>query len=151
MAETKVQQVQDSTTSADTVGGIQEGANGETPQNTPDAAAVGATTPDSGNKEVTVRIPQGSSELTENAYTPNPVEVNVGDTVTWINDDITPHTATSGSSSSGSTGMFGGTDDSPEIIRPDVQASHYIRRSWCVQIRLHSASKHGRNVIATEQ
>ena len=108
-----------STTSADTVGGIQEGANGETPQNTPDAAAAAATTPDAGNKEVTVRIPQGSSELTENAYAPNPVEVNVGDTVTWINDDITPHTATSGSSSSGSTGMFGGTDDSPEIIGPD--------------------------------
>jgi plastocyanin len=71
------------------------------------------------NEEVTVRIPQGASELTDDAYTPNPVEVNVGDTVTWINDDLTTHTATSGSSSSGSTGMFGGTDDSPEIIGPE--------------------------------
>jgi len=68
------------------------------------------------NEEVTVRIRQGASELTNDAYTPNPVEVNVGDTVTWINDDLTTHTATSGSSSSGSTGMFGGTDDSPEIM-----------------------------------
>ena len=85
----------------------------------PKWAGCCTTTPDAGNKEVTVRIPQGSSELMRNAYTPNPVEVNVGDTVTWINDDITPHTATSGSSSSGSTGMFGGTDDSPEIIGPD--------------------------------
>jgi plastocyanin len=57
--------------------------------------------------------------LTEDAYTPNPVEVNVGGTVTWINDDLAPHTATAGSSSSGSTGMFGGTDDSPEIIGPE--------------------------------
>jgi len=77
------------------------------------------------NEEVTVRIPQGSSELTEDAYVPNPVEVNVGDTVTWINDDITPHTATSGSSSSGSTGMFGGTDDAPEIIGPDGDAQSF--------------------------
>jgi plastocyanin len=71
------------------------------------------------NEEVIVRIPEGASELTEDAYTPNPVEVNVGGTVTWINDDLAPHTATAGSSSSGSTGMFGGTDDSPEIIGPE--------------------------------
>src|SRR5215210_1739179 len=71
------------------------------------------------NEEVIVRIPEGASELTEDAYTPNPVEVNVGGTVTWINDDLAPHTATSGSSSSGSTGMFGGTDGSPEIIGPE--------------------------------
>jgi plastocyanin len=71
------------------------------------------------NEEVIVRIPQGSSSFTDNAYAPNPVEVNVGGTVTWINDDFTSHTATSGSPSSGSTGMFGGTDDSPEIIGPE--------------------------------
>jgi plastocyanin len=71
------------------------------------------------NDEVIVRIPQGSSSFTDNAYAPNPVEVNVGGTVTWINDDFTSHTATSGSPSSGSTGMFGGTDDSPEIIGPE--------------------------------
>jgi plastocyanin len=71
------------------------------------------------NQEVIVRIPQGASELTDDAYSPNPVEVSVGDTVTWINDDSTTHTATSGTSDSGSTGMFGGTDDSPEIIDPD--------------------------------
>ncbi len=70
-------------------------------------------------EEVTVRIPQGSSSLTDNAYVPNPVEVNVGSTVTWINDDFTSHTATSGTPNSGSTGMFGGTDDSPEIIGPE--------------------------------
>ena len=71
------------------------------------------------NEEVIVRIPEGASELTEDAYSPNPVEVNVGGTVTWINDDLAPHTATAGSSSSGSTGMFGGTDDSPDIIGPE--------------------------------
>ena len=141
-----------SATSADTAGGTPEGVTGETPQNTPDVAAGAATTPDAGNKEVTVRIPQGSSELTENAYTPNPVEVNVGDTVTWINDDITPHTATSGSSSSGSTGMFGGTDDSPEIIGPDGGRQSFtfdeagVFKYYCT---LHPNMVG--NVIATEQ
>jgi plastocyanin len=30
-----------------------------------------------------------------NSYNPNPLEVNVGETVTWINDDSVIHTATS--------------------------------------------------------
>ena len=86
-------------------------------ENTTDTDTEGG--PEEETEDVIVRIPQGASDLTEDAYTPNPVEVNVGDTVTWINDDLTTHTATSGSSSSGSTGMFGGTDDSPEIIGPE--------------------------------
>ena len=73
----------------------------------------------SNNEEVIVRIPQGFSSLTNDAYNPNPVEVNTGNTVTWVNDDLTSHTATSGTPDSGSTGMFGGTDDSPEIIGPE--------------------------------
>jgi plastocyanin len=71
------------------------------------------------NEEAIVRIPQGSSSLTDDAYAPNPIEVSIGDTVTWINDDLTSHTATSGTPDSGATGMFGGTDDSPEIIGPE--------------------------------
>jgi plastocyanin len=71
------------------------------------------------NEEVIVIITQDSSTLTDDAYRPNPIEVNTGDTVTWINEDFTSHTATSGSPESGSTGMFGGTDDSPEIIGPE--------------------------------
>lgn len=70
-------------------------------------------------EEVVVRIPQGSSSLTDDAYQPNPIEVSVGGTVTWVNDDFTAHTATSGTADSGSTGIFGGTDDSPELIGPE--------------------------------
>ena len=69
-------------------------------------------------EEVTVTIPRGASELRDDAYLPNPVEVAVGGTVTWINDDSTRHTATSGRSSTGSTGIFGGTEAEPEIIGP---------------------------------
>src|SRR5215216_3852627 len=125
----------ENTTATDIEGGTEEEAEGATGTATTttsdedDLPSAGADTivedDDAGTDEVTVRIPEGASELTEDAYTPNPVEVNVGSTVTWINDDSTPHTATSGSSSSGSTGAFGGTDDSPEIIGPegDTQSS----------------------------
>ena len=34
-----------------------------------------------------------------NSYNPNPIEVRVGDTVTWINDDSSPHTVTSSNDS----------------------------------------------------
>jgi plastocyanin len=37
-----------------------------------------------------------------NSYSPNPIEVKVGDTVTWINNDSSPHTVTSSSSSNDS-------------------------------------------------
>ena len=44
----------------------------------------------------TVSIVEGSSALTTDAYAPNPIQVSVGGTVTWTNDDAQPHTATSG-------------------------------------------------------
>ncbi len=37
-----------------------------------------------------------SSGLSNNAFQPNSVQVQVGDTVTWTNDDSQPHTVTSG-------------------------------------------------------
>ena len=37
----------------------------------------------------------GNSE--QNSYNPNPIEIKVGDTVTWINDDSSPHIVTSSS------------------------------------------------------
>jgi amicyanin len=35
-----------------------------------------------------------------NSYNPNLIEIKVGDTVTWINNDSSPHTVTTSSSSS---------------------------------------------------
>ena len=47
----------------------------------------------------TVSIVPGSSRLTGNGgFQPSPIQLQVGDTVTWINDDLEPHTVTSGSS-----------------------------------------------------
>lgn len=41
-----------------------------------------------------VSIVSGSSTLTTTAYAPNPVSVAVGGSVTWTNNDNTPHTST---------------------------------------------------------
>ena len=49
-----------------------------------------------GNATNSVSIVPGSSTLTTDAYQPNPVQVSVGSTVTWTNNDAQPHTATSG-------------------------------------------------------
>jgi nitrite reductase (NO-forming) len=56
-------------------------------------AETGAT---GGDGATGVSIVSGSSSLTTDAYAPNPVQVGVGDMVTWTNDDSQPHTATSG-------------------------------------------------------
>ena len=61
--------------------------------------AVGANTDNSvfaqGDK-VQASIVPGSSTLTDKAYSPNPIEVKVGQTVVWTNDDTAFHTVTSG-------------------------------------------------------
>ena len=57
-------------------------------------------------KEVKVSIVPGASTLADKAFSPNPVNIKVGDTITWVNDDTLFHTVTSGSpsSSGGETG-----------------------------------------------
>jgi aldose sugar dehydrogenase len=65
-----------------------------------------------------VSIVPDSSELTDTAYQPNPVQVSVGDTVTWTNDDATTHTVTSGED-----GQPDGTFDS-SIMAPGQTFSH---------------------------
>jgi plastocyanin len=43
-----------------------------------------------------VSIVEEASEMSDQAYNPNPVKVKSGDTVIWSNDDIQAHTVTSG-------------------------------------------------------
>ncbi len=47
--------------------------------------------------QVQSTIVPGASTLTDTAYSPNPIEVTVGQTVLWTNDDSAFHTVTSGS------------------------------------------------------
>jgi plastocyanin len=53
-----------------------------------------AAAPPAGGTKVS--IVQGAVSKTTDAYDPNPVQAKAGDTVTWTNNDSTPHTATSG-------------------------------------------------------
>ena len=48
------------------------------------------------NEKIQVSIVPGATFLTDTAYHPNPVEVNVGQTVLWTNKDFSFHTVTSG-------------------------------------------------------
>jgi plastocyanin len=49
-----------------------------------------------GEEKVQVSIVPGSTLLTDTAYDPNTVELAVGQTVLWINNDSAFHTVTSG-------------------------------------------------------
>jgi plastocyanin len=71
------------------------GANATTTGTTGNTTGTG-TTGGGGGGATSVSIVPGSSSLTTDAYSPNPIQVGVGDTVTWTNDDAQPHTATSG-------------------------------------------------------
>src|SRR5215217_5784934 len=62
--------------------------------NATNATATGAS---SANTGTSVSIVSGSSSLTDTAFSPNPIQVSVGNTVTWTNNDSQPHTVTSGS------------------------------------------------------
>src|SRR5918999_5992251 len=70
-------------------------SNATTTGTTGNATGTG-TTGGEGGGAISVSIVPGSSSLTTDAYSPNPVQVSVGSTVTWTNDDAQPHTATSG-------------------------------------------------------
>jgi plastocyanin len=61
-----------------------------------------------------VSIVPSSSILTTDAFSPNPIQVSVGTTVTWTNDDAQPHTVNSGENATPS-GLF----DSP-IMAPQA-------------------------------
>ncbi len=70
-------------------------SNATTTGTTGNATGTG-TTGGEGGGGTSVSIVPGSSSLTTDAFQPNPIQVGVGDTVTWTNNDAQPHTATSG-------------------------------------------------------
>lgn len=73
---------------------------------------------------VNVDMATGASTKTTDAYSPNPVNVNVGDTVIWTNNDSpNTHTATSGTPSAGPDGKFGGTAAAPFSVTIAPRAS----------------------------
>jgi plastocyanin len=51
-----------------------------------------------------VTIPMNAATMGDKAYSPNPVDVKVGQGVTWSNDDSQIHTATSGAAGAADAG-----------------------------------------------
>jgi plastocyanin len=76
--------------------------------------ATNATMTGAGNATTSVSIVSGASTLTTDAFSPNPIQVSVGSTVTWTNNDAQAHTVNSGDSPTQS-GLF----DSP-IMAPQA-------------------------------
>jgi len=72
--------------------------------------ALTLTMPQAFAEDVSVSTPQGTSvpgcETTNECYIPYKVTINVGDTVTWSNDDTAAHTVTGGSAADGPSGVF---------------------------------------------
>ena len=60
------------------------------------------TSPSPGTNGTAVSIVSGAGLLTTTAYSPNPLTITAGSTVTWTNRDTVTHTTTS------DTGLFDG-------------------------------------------
>ena len=74
------------------------GSSSTSPSVTPDPAPAGSTT---------VTIVTGASTLTNSAYSPNPLVVSVGTTVSWLNNDGTTHNSVA------SNGLFSSPNLAP--------------------------------------
>ena len=72
---------------------------------------------------VSVSIVPCSSSLTTDAFSPNPVQVSIGATVTWTNDDAQPHTATSGENGT-PNGKFDSSPNFNPLLVPGQTLSH---------------------------
>lgn len=87
---------------------------------TPPAASTGG--------EGKVSIIPGSTSKTQNAFDPNPVQVKVGDTVTWTNNDSTPHTVTSGSNGQ-PDGKFNSSPNLNPLLAPGQTFQHTFEQA----------------------
>jgi plastocyanin len=75
---------------------------------------------------ISVSIVPGASTLTNTAFQPNPVNVKVGDTVRWTNDDNTIHTVIEGNPATGGE-VEGGF--ASEILGPGVTFEHTFNQT----------------------
>jgi nitrite reductase (NO-forming) len=75
------------------------------------------------NNEMEVSIVKGATTLNDKAYSPNPLSIKVGNTVTWINKDNTIHTVTSGKPNSPEAGQLFDSGLT-SLIMPSKSFSH---------------------------
>jgi plastocyanin len=119
--ETGANATANATTTANVTTTTNATTTGNTTGNTT-GTTTGATT-GGGGATTGVSIVPGSSSLTDTAYQPNPVQVSVGDTVTWTNDDTQPHTVTSGQNGQ-PDGKFDSSPNFNPLLAPGQTFSH---------------------------
>src|SRR5215212_2356175 len=127
--ETRAIETTNVTTTEEAVGTAAEGGAtstnateaGANATQTGEATATGAS--GGGGAATSVSIVPGSSTLTDTAFSPNPVEVSVGATVTWTNDDTQPHTVVSGANAQPS-GEFDSSPNFNPLMAPKQTFEH---------------------------
>ena len=76
-----------------------------------------------GNNGATVTIVKGATTLNDKAFSPNPIKIKVGDTITWINEDNNIHTVSSGKPNSPDAGRLFDSGLT-SLITPSKSYSH---------------------------
>jgi plastocyanin len=80
----------------------------------------------SAQQEIKASIVEGAFTMADKAFSPNPINVKAGDTITWTNDDSQTHTVTSGTGSA-DPNMGKEFDSSPglkTLLAPNQTFSH---------------------------
>jgi len=75
------------------------------------------------NNEMEVSIVKGATTLNNKAYSPNPLKIKIGSTVTWLNKDNTIHTVSSGKPNSPDAGQLFDSGLT-SLITPSKSFSH---------------------------
>jgi len=75
------------------------------------------------NNEATVSIVKGATSLNSKAFAPNPIKIKTGNTITWINNDNTIHTVSSGKPNSQDAGQIFDSGLT-SLISPSKSYSH---------------------------
>lgn len=65
-------------------------------------------------------------EITNFAFVPATVDARVGDTITWINRDIVPHTAT-GEDDSWDTGSINSNESKSLVVTAEMVSDYFCR------------------------
>lgn len=76
-----------------------------------------------------VSIVTDAGELEDKAYQPNPVQINVGETIIWTNNDLTTHTVTEGNPST--TVAANGFDSG--LLSPDEFYKHVFEKAGTIE------------------
>ena len=85
--------------------------------------STGAGATGGGGASTSVSIVPGSSSLTDTAFEPNPVQVSVGGSITWTNNDSQPHTVVSGANGQ-PDGKFDSSPNFNPLIAPGQTFQH---------------------------